>query len=430
MYIYSTYLYFYSVRVKDVIYMLMHRSVVPLSQKPDGYQFTCRFMYPKLVSILAMLLPLLTLLSGYLLVFFGIISDRSLSDTIQPLHGSIVALFACLTLVIPSLIRGGIQRWCSRLLGYTVSFDVLFFSLLHTYAYTYTAVPGQWQHRRDVAVVALAPLSLYVLLCCALFCVPSSVMQSILLSVVLILISGTLCDVYLFCYLLGRPKRTLLYTESFLHIQVFELLSSSSEDDRHSANVFMKNQCLASLAFPWQVVVEVERVGKNAILKEDEDVLVRASGLLMPNSFNRAVMEYCVYRYPTQIYEIACTLDVDFYTVIDTVSKLLDHEGVLLDIKLATQREKPLISIFPRKETPPEMRWLINHAIIGEVKATLRAGFLGFHPTIVTVLLQKLPEEQTQIAIRGIAKDGALIRQHADKKIAYSVAQWLEKILG
>lgn len=154
----------------------------------------------------------------YLLASWSIISGI-FQDLAELGSNSVTMLILAIIMLSTDLVRGLIQRGISRWLGYTISFDDRAFPFMLR---TYTAAPGQFQTRRDVLLIAVAPLGVFLLLWLPLLFGLSGTIAGFLLFFLIANILGTIWDFYLIVYLLRRSAAMLLYTESSQNILIFE----------------------------------------------------------------------------------------------------------------------------------------------------------------------------------------------------------------
>ena len=187
---------------------------------------------------------------------------------------------------------------------------------------------------------------------------------------------------------------------------------------------------------PWKVVPEEKMVGrKKMIQKDDEDILVHAAISLTFSEFSKPGIAWVTRVNANEIYTISTNAFVNFDTVVERVVALLNAEARLIDIRLATEREMPLLSLFTGNRKyeffnhPDEVRERIAQSSRCEVKVLTSAGFMEMNPVLVKVQLQRHSKDQTQLEIQGISKEG-WIRQHAGEKAVRSIAQRIEGQLG
>ncbi|HVB24545.1 MAG TPA: metalloprotease family protein [Ktedonobacteraceae bacterium] len=182
---------------------------------PDGYRFVSTFKYPKRLMFITKFLPGLICISFNLLVSRGIIGGVVL----RSLEGFELAMFIVVVYFSIDIVRGLIQRGLCHLLGYEISFYPLLVAFLVP---TIAADVGQYQRRRDALWIAIAPVSLFLLLGILLLFKLPELIGSILAFVLIVNILGTAWDIYFIGWLLRRPGGTLLFTENILLLSVFE----------------------------------------------------------------------------------------------------------------------------------------------------------------------------------------------------------------
>ena len=185
---------------------------------------------------------------------------------------------------------------------------------------------------------------------------------------------------------------------------------------------------------PWKWVSGEQTIGRKKIPKEDEDILLHVTDSWFISEFNKRLLVWSRHLNANEIYTCSTTAAVNFNTAVDTVIPLLDSEGKLIDISLATEFEMPLLSIFAGNRKyevfnhPDKVRMRIAQSSVCEVKVLTSAGFMEMNPAIVKVQLQRHSKDQTQLEIQGISKEG-WIRQHAGEKSVRSIAQQIEEQL-
>ena len=105
------------------------------------------------------------------------------------------------------IVRGLIQRGICHLPGYEISFYPLLFAFLVP---TIAADVGRYQRRRDALWIAIAPVSLFLLLGILLLFKLPELVGSILAFVLIVNILGAAWDIYFIGWLLRKPRGTLL----------------------------------------------------------------------------------------------------------------------------------------------------------------------------------------------------------------------------
>ncbi len=127
-----------------------------------------------------------------------------------------------LTILSPFITRGIIQRSVRLLLGYPFSWPSPFISFFTT---SFPLKKGEYWSYRDVMLVALSPLSLYVLLLLPLLLGQRGTFGNMLTFILLMSFVPTILDIYLICRLLPNSRRVVLYIRG-LTTWVFEPLSA------------------------------------------------------------------------------------------------------------------------------------------------------------------------------------------------------------
>lgn len=194
-------------------------------QPPKGYHFVATFRYPLQVLFFVRLITIVCSIGVYYLASWGII-DKGIFQNVANLGAGVgTVVFIGIIGFTTEIVRGLIQRGINRLLGYDISFYDLFFSPLEG---IFPAAPGQFQARRDALLVAITPLIILLLLWIPLLLGLSGIIAGAL---VFFLIANTLAafwDLYFICWLLKKPKGTLLYVQGVLTLSVFERRSGSA----------------------------------------------------------------------------------------------------------------------------------------------------------------------------------------------------------
>jgi hypothetical protein len=170
---------------------------------PDGYRQAYPFRYPKLklqvagALLLLAVVPLLVALTWEL---------QNLPDevrvTIRPIDLALLLLATPLTVVVHELIHGLAIAW--RL------------------GAAYAGAFGQFQRRKDMFVVALAPLGVLTALLIPLLMVPSRPVVVTAFMMLVLNTGGAVGDLYLVWRLLRLPRASLLYDVDTQHMFIFE----------------------------------------------------------------------------------------------------------------------------------------------------------------------------------------------------------------
>ena len=179
----------------------MYETVETL-QPPEGYHSSSIFRYPKSFIYIPVLLYLLTTVGFYMIWPF-------------------VSLFWIILLIWPTvdILRSLIQRIVSRLLGYSASFNIIRMTFQ---AETYTGDAGQFQKRDHVLWIALAPLSIAVLLCIPLLADVQGAVGDILAFCLFVSIARAAGDFYFVWRLLRMPRGILLYNVNSKERLIFQ----------------------------------------------------------------------------------------------------------------------------------------------------------------------------------------------------------------
>jgi hypothetical protein len=189
---------------------------------PEGYSLTSTFRYPQSIFYISWLFRFFTAYSLYFFASWGLIGG----GVFQGLATSgEVEVFILFVLLSTEFVRGLLQRVISSLLHYEISFYTLFFWLPTA---SFAITPGQFQSRRDALLIAIAPLSLFIVLLVALLLKLPGMISDILVFVLFVNLAGTTWDLYFICWLLRMPKGTVLYTESIMRLLVFKPTSDNA----------------------------------------------------------------------------------------------------------------------------------------------------------------------------------------------------------
>ncbi len=171
---------------------------------PEGYSFAAMFHYPPtLINIIAFFTPL----------SWGILAILADLGVFLPLQRGQVTIVFLVILFTSFLGRRMIQRGVSRLLGYPVSWSSIFSVRIVNYMADFS-VPfreGEYRSYWDFLLVALAPLSLYIVLLIPLLLGHWGVLGNMLAFVLLASLLPTISDLYFVCWLLTKPKTSVLY---------------------------------------------------------------------------------------------------------------------------------------------------------------------------------------------------------------------------
>ena len=166
---------------------------------PKGYRFTSKFQYPqKFFNTMASLTPLLALLL-YLLADFGVF---------LPLPQGSLFIMMILTIFSPYAVRKAVQKGVSSLFGYPFSWGPHF---LLFFLPGFPVEEGEYRSYRDALFVALAPLSLYIILLIPLLLGQRGTIGNMLTFALLVGLLLTASDIYFACWLLTKPKSSTLY---------------------------------------------------------------------------------------------------------------------------------------------------------------------------------------------------------------------------
>ena len=171
---------------------------------PKGYGFTAMFHYPPiLINIIAFFTPL----------SWGILAILADLGVFLPLQRGQVTIVFLVILFTSFLGRRMIQRGVSRLLGYPITWSSIF-SIRIIYFMADFSVPfreGEYRSYWDTLLIALAPLSLYIVLLTPLLLGHWGVLGNMLAFILLASLLPTISDLYFVCWLLTKPKTSVLY---------------------------------------------------------------------------------------------------------------------------------------------------------------------------------------------------------------------------
>lgn len=169
---------------------------------PQGYRFTSKFHYP---PTLINIIEVVTILCPVILV--------TLSDlgVFLPLQRGQVTVGYAIVLFFPFFGRRIIQRGVSRLLGYPVSWASIFSIRISYYMADFSIVAGEYRSYGDTLLMTLAPLSLYSVLLLPLLLGHWGTIGNMLAFILLASLLPTIADVYFACWLLTKPKKSVLY---------------------------------------------------------------------------------------------------------------------------------------------------------------------------------------------------------------------------
>jgi len=169
---------------------------------PQGYGFTAQFHYPKtLINTIAFFTPL----------SWGILAILADLGVFLPLQRGQVTIVFVIILFTSFLGRRIIQRGVSRLLGYPVSWASIFSIRISYYMADFSIVAGEYRSYGDTLLMTLAPLSLYSVLLLPLLLGHWGTIGNMLAFILLASLLPTIADVYFACWLLTKPKKSVLY---------------------------------------------------------------------------------------------------------------------------------------------------------------------------------------------------------------------------
>jgi len=181
----------------------------------EGYHVVSAFRYPAKLMYAAKLPPILTGMGLYMLAAGGIIGG----GVFRGLVGLGDLVFIAVVVFSIDIIRGLIQRGVSRLLGYRISMYTLLIAPLEA---TFAVGRDQFFSRRDALLIAIAPFCLFLLASIPLLFRLPAMIAGVLAFVLVVNVLGEAWDAYFICWLLWRPRRTMLFTQSIFRLFVFE----------------------------------------------------------------------------------------------------------------------------------------------------------------------------------------------------------------
>ncbi|MBA2286063.1 MAG: DUF3267 domain-containing protein [Ktedonobacteraceae bacterium] len=194
----------------------MHRHDLP--RPPKGYYCAATFQYPERFVYIAKTPPLIIL--GVFYLRAGLNQDVFHGAARQ---GPWIFIFMIVVGTSTDFVSRLVQRKISRLLGYDTSLLTWLDTIVPG---TYTAAPGQFQPRRDVLLIAIAPLSLFLglflLLWLPLLFGLSGIISDLLFFFLLVNMAGSLWDLYFIGWLLRKPTSTLIYQKRNYTYLAFE----------------------------------------------------------------------------------------------------------------------------------------------------------------------------------------------------------------
>jgi hypothetical protein len=170
---------------------------------PVGYQAPYRFEYPKIMLQIASLGLLVVLVPPLIWLTWSI--QRLPGEgvvIIRPLDLVLLLVAAPLTIVVHELIHG----LAFRAFGYRVTYGVAW----HLGA-AYAGAFGQFQRRRHMFFVALAPLLVLTIVCLPLLAAATRAVVIVAFMVLVLNTGGAVGDLYLVGRLWRLPPGSLLY---------------------------------------------------------------------------------------------------------------------------------------------------------------------------------------------------------------------------
>lgn len=169
---------------------------------PQGYRFTSKFHYPptliNIIEVVTILCP----------VILATLSDLGMFLPLQ--RGQVTMVYA-IVLFFPFFGRRIIQRAVSHLMGYPVSWASIFSIRISYYMADFSIVGGEYRSYGDTLLMTLAPLSLYIVLLLPLLLGHWGTIGNMLAFILLASLLPTIADVYFACWLLTKPKKSVLY---------------------------------------------------------------------------------------------------------------------------------------------------------------------------------------------------------------------------
>ncbi len=169
---------------------------------PKGYGFTAKFHYPP---------TLINIIEVITILFLVVLVTLSEFGVFLPLQRGALDIVTIITIIFPFFVRRMIQRGVSRLLGYPVTWSSIFSIRIIYYMADFSVVEGEYRSYGDALLVALAPLSLYVVLLIPLLFGHWGVLGNMLAFILLACVLPTISDLYFACWLLTKPKTSVLY---------------------------------------------------------------------------------------------------------------------------------------------------------------------------------------------------------------------------
>jgi hypothetical protein len=185
---------------------------------PAGYQPAYPFRYPKALLQLAGLVLLAVVVPPLIWLTWRV--QRLPGEgriVLRPLDLVLLLVAAPLTIVVHELIHG----LAFRAFGYRVTYGVAW----HLGA-AYAGAFGQFQRRRHMFVVALAPLLALTAMCLPLLAAPNRAVVIVAFMVLILNTGGAIGDLYLVWRLLRLPRTTLLYDVDTNNMFIFEPVRS------------------------------------------------------------------------------------------------------------------------------------------------------------------------------------------------------------
>jgi len=404
--------------------MLLPKLEVPLSRVPNGYRCTSQLRVSKQLATFERFAPGLVYLIFQL--FFCLNNSSYIGDQLgQQVNGNVLLILTVCGVLATMWSRGTIQRLVSRLLGYPVVWGMMF---LVPGANTYTAAPGHYQSRRNICLITLSPLMLFLLFWLLVLWMPSGIIQMLVIIFLLGSTLGTVSDLAICWQLWQMPVGTLLYTESIKSVLVLE-------PDGTSALVaqtgLVEDAQAAVSVFDWQSQYIGKEEARTFLSQADEDLLRWEVARFIVTGFQTSVTRWFRQRRPNDVFMFASDGKVEIKAVFQALIVILESEGYVYDIRMFSGNVLDLDRVTDADLVKIESEQVsdgIEQASICEIKAVVRSGYMDLVSALVKVRLQRLSAEATHIEGWSIAKE-PLIKQYTAEKTARSLAQWLEEAM-
>lgn len=177
---------------------------------------------------------------------------------------------------------------------------------------------------------------------------------------------------------------------------------------------------------------------KESLSPEDEAILRDEIGRWAPTQLYKSLfIPWQIRHQANDIYRLIAVLQMSLNKAVKAFSVILDDEGSLLDIQIARDESQPTFSSLDAtiiaaidEDEEAQMKaldTLLDQCVLCEIKAVVYGGFSAMNPVVLTIKLHALSEQQVQMEMKGVAKEG-WVKQHTGEKAVRNIIQQVEDI--